>query len=382
MTTATKTDMLREARRYHSLGWSIIGLLCGCKEADQRWKHYQEQRADDPQLRKWFASGDRQPAVVCGQVSGWLACRDFDQMGDYTRWAADNPVLAKLLPTVATPRPGRHVYHIDSTATGRIITLADGEYRGAGYCLLPPSTQTKGRYEWLVRIHDDGDIPEVDPVVAGLLPQASAVNTGYPGCASDYCVSVSPVYLCSLGTLCNGVTDAIARTVPTGRGFRRGRLFHFARILKSLPETAAADLSDLKLILRHWHATALPTIGTKGFDETWADFAAAWQAVKFPAGQEPIRMIYQQAIARPLPSAVEQYESPELRRLVALCRELQIVAGHKPFFLSCRTAGELLGISHVLANKWLRLMALDKVIVVVTAGSRNKAAEYRYTLEG
>ena len=52
--------------------------------------------------------------------------------------------------------------------------------------------------------------------------------------------------------------------------------------------------------------------------------------------------------------------------------------GDEPFYLDCRTAGRLLGIHYVLANKWLRLLVMDGVLSLVSRGIRNKASEYRY----
>lgn len=151
-----------------------------------------------------------------------------------------------------------------------------------------------------------------------------------------------------------------------------------ARQLKAIPETSNFDLKSLKPILREWHRLALPFINTKNFDETWADFANSWANVKFPAGQEPIQQIFNQAIAKPPPEAAGNYDSQELKELVALCLELQIAAGPMPFFLDCRTAGQLVGVSHVVANKWLRLLCFEKVLEVAVPGRRHRATEFRY----
>ncbi len=89
-------------------------------------------------------------------------------------------------------------------------------------------------------------------------------------------------------------------------------------------------------------------------------------------------MIYRQAISQPMPAIASNFESNEIRRLIVLCRALQQNAGDKPFFLSCRTAGVLLEISHVLANKWLRLLAFEDVLKVVIVGTQGKASRFRY----
>ena len=72
------------------------------------------------------------------------------------------------------------------------------------------------------------------------------------------------------------------------------------------------------------------------------------------------------------------YGSPETRRLVMLCRELQRASGSGPFFLSCRTAGELLGLDHMTAWRRLQVLRLDGVIEETCRGTKTKAARYRY----
>jgi hypothetical protein len=55
----------------------------------------------------------------------------------------------------------------------------------------------------------------------------------------------------------------------------------------------------------------------------------------------------------PLRPAAHRYDYNGLRLLVAVCRELQRVSGQGEFFLSCRTAGKLLGVNHVTAARYL-----------------------------
>ena len=67
--------------------------------------------------------------------------------------------------------------------------------------------------------------------------------------------------------------------------------------------------------------------------------------------------------------------------LVALCRELQASAANEPFYLSCRTAGRLLEVDHMTANRWLFLLESDGLLTVAQKGSRetNKATRFRYS---
>jgi hypothetical protein len=176
------------ALQYHSLGLSIIPIVAGTKEPPRgmKWKRYQTTRPTAAKLRRWFANGNgRGLAVVLGEVSGGLVCRDFDDMGAYERWAAEFPDLAKALPTVETARPGRHVYCRGDVAEIReasgsgagIIDLGDGEMRGTGgYCLLPPSRHPDGHdYRWLIPLNVA--VPFLDLRACGFLNDRRATES-------------------------------------------------------------------------------------------------------------------------------------------------------------------------------------------------------------
>ena len=80
------------------------------------------------------------------------------------------------------------------------------------------------------------------------------------------------------------------------------------------------------------------------------------------------------------PDAVWPYEQRELRLLASLCKELQRSAGDGPFYLSCRTAGRLLSVTHLRAWRWMMLLESDKWIQTVEKGSQEKrrATRFRY----
>lgn len=130
--------------------------------------------------------------------------------------------------------------------------------------------------------------------------------------------------------------------------------------------------------MKVWHEHALPVIGTMPFEDTWVDFLCGWPRVRFPRGSEPMAMIMERALKAPLPKEALDYDAPETRRLVSLCRELQRAAGDSPFFLSCTTAGELLGLDYIPAWRRLTILVADGVIQCVGPGTRSRAARYKY----
>jgi len=173
------------------------------------------------------------------------------------------------------------------------------------------------------------------------------------------------------------VRTAIAATLPSGPGNRHRQLFELGRRLKAIPRFANASVQSLKGLVRAWHAAALPFIATKPFEESWADFAESWPKIQYAAGQEPIVMTYQEALAREIPRVANQYEQQELRHLVALCSKLQEEAGEEPFFLAGRAAAELVKVPHAQVARWLRMLVVDGVLELVKQGSRRHASEYR-----
>ena len=179
------------------------------------------------------------------------------------------------------------------------------------------------------------------------------------------------------------VEQAILLTIPNSERQRNGRLFEFARYLKAMPQYSDCDdVSDLRDLVKQWHTRALPYIKTRQFEETWADFIIAWKRVKFPKGQEPMAKIFQKAIESDPPGIVLQlYPGNQVVQLLAsLCYQLQQARDDRPFFLSCRTAGRLLEMSYMQANRYLIMFEAEKLLSIVNKGGPGmRATRYRWT---
>ncbi len=382
------------ALHYAARGWSVIPIAAGAKKARGKWGRFQGEPASEAQLCKWFGNGSGDNiAVILGAVSGGLVCRDFDTLDSYNRWAVAHPEWAAILPTVATAR-GRHVYcraRADDLVFLDLRTLdppEDGEYRGdAGhYCLLPPSVHPDGpTYSWLVP-PPDGDIPLViDVGEAGLLPlHVTERDLPPPPTASVSSVSSVSPCLCYKGDSNDAdIERAITESLPATVGRRNQQVFELARVLKGIPRLADAPTDALRPHVRRWHGLGLAKglIGTESFDETWANFVHAWPRVRFPRGSEPLAAVLERAKQSAPPAAALAYEDDRLRLLVAFCRELQHACADHPFFLSCRTAAQLVGVDHVLAWRWLGLLEHDRVLLVTQRGAPGgrRATRYRWS---
>ena len=323
-----------------------------------------------------------------------------------------HPTFAKTLPTVATARPGRHVYaratleQIHSFGQA-YVDLGEGELRlRACCCLVPPSIHPDGSsYEFLIDFPDELSI--VDLNEAGFCKnyshatvsnrevqrQQRTLRTTETTEAIEKGVLKKPPHTPQTGSvvsvaLCctepNAIERAIAESLPSEPGKRNKQVFELARAFKAIPSLAGAKLNDLKPYVREWHRQALPVIKTHPFEETWIDFIRAWPRVKFPKGNEPIALAFEAAKDSDPPAVASEYEQSELRLLVTLCQELQRIAGNNPFFLDCRAGARLLNVDHTTVWRWLTvLLVTDGVLKIVQRGSQasRKATRYRYLPE-
>ena len=178
------TPLLRAALAYRAYGLSVIPLRPKTKEAAIRWAKYQREVAEEEEIRSWFAT-DKNIGIVCGQASGGLVVRDFDEAEAYAAWAAANPDLAGALPTVRTPR-GYHVYFRVAGDCPRLWVTDSGEVRGAGgYVVAPPSTHPTGeKYKWIVPLSAQS-LRVVDPVFFEVKPVEIKKKTDRRGPEED-----------------------------------------------------------------------------------------------------------------------------------------------------------------------------------------------------
>lgn len=376
MKTKKEKTVLDYALEYHKQGWCVIPIRPRSKKpAVRSWKQYQTKRQDKSQLRRWFGNGDRNIAVVLGEVSNDLSCRDFDTMGEYNLWADNYPDFAKPLPTVRTAN-GMHVY-FEAKIEG-IKRIENGELRGSGgYCLLPPSVHPGGQiYQWVNPLVN-GKLLAIDPELAGFITEKSDV-TERAERTDENLGELNEI------VVCKSIEEAIERTLPKDIHTRHRKTFDFLRELKSMPEYTEADPKEFRSAVEQWHKKALPNIETKEFEETWIDFLKGWDKIKWEIGESPMAQIFEKAIQLEPPKvAVEKYpEHSKLKILVSLCRELQRAAGENPFFLSTRTGARLLKVKPMTISRWFFLLQSDGILKLVSKGGTaktvRKASRYRY----
>ncbi len=373
-------DLLTVALAYAARGLSIIPVIN--KKPVGRWKQFQTRAANEGELRMAFANPRVTGlAVILGAVSGYLGARDFDSVDAYESWAAVHPDLATQLPTTKTGR-GYHVFFRESEEIFQDLGDGSGELRADSkhYVVLPPSRHPTGTtYCWVTPL-PEGALPLLDPLQEGLcnrVDRADRVDrASTPPTILPLFAPSSPSSL-----LQEQIVRAIVASLPLVIGQRNHRIFHLAREFKAIEPLNNANIGDLRPYVKEWHKRALSVIGTKPFEETWADFVIAWGNVRFPIGQGAIETAFARAhTAAPPQRVVELYEDNTIILLAKICRELQLMAGDRDFFLDCRTAGRLIGVHHSTAWRYFVALVADRVLLPGEKGSAltRKASRFRF----
>lgn len=383
--------------------WPILDGKCACPKATcsvpgkhpmVRWK---EGETDHPMTRdaltrKFTEYPTAGLALLMGRRSDLFAIDIDAHKGGLESWATLETKHGPIPPTPMADTPSGGQHHLFRWPGWAVQTNSDVlgpgiDVRGDGGLIVvePSPHRNGGNYAWSFDVHPD----EVEPAdaPAWLLDNLTrATERAEENRGNRGNVSV----LSALSVACDRVpatgdeTDiesAISRTVPEGEGQRHRCIFNFARELKGIPVLADAKARDLRDFVKKWHAAALPTIGTKSWEESWADFLTAWPRIKFPKGTGPMADILKKADAATPPDIADDYDELSTRRLICLCRELQRDAGEEPFFLACTTAGDLLNVERTTIWRRFKVLEADGVLSVVERGTQKRATRYRYLPE-
>jgi len=373
MAGKNENPVLKAALSYHQQNWCIIPVPLGSKKARIYWGKYQTERPDEKQIRNWFGNGQTNLAVILGKISGGLTCMDFDELAAYEAWSAHYPDISAILPTAKTAR-GRHVFFLSDLTKSQKIE--GGDLKASGYCLLHPSLHPTGiEYQWL--IPPNGSIPFHNSLeIKGWLFTEETDETEETEETED-----TEAIKGGRGEFEDkNVENAIVQTLPQTEGQRNQCIFQFCRYLKAIESIAVLPASKIKAVVKQWHERALPVIGTKPFDETWADFTYGWSRVKWPkGGNDTLRKAIENALqARAILPEAQDYDSKEARLLVRISFELQKQTKPEPFWLSCHDLGKILRVSHTQANRLLHMLVADGILKIAVQGTKKRATRYFY----
>jgi hypothetical protein len=231
----------------------------------------------------------------------------------------------------------------------------------------------------VMRVGDITQLKNIDKLLDGNITSLVQKKT-------EENISNSSIFLCSpllssVTSGSDGIDDAIPeRFLPKQFGQRHQRLFDFARYLKS--KYPKAQVESMRSFVQRWHAEAYSKIQTKDFAVTWAEFIYGWDRVNQPFGAVMATVIANAESSQFDTTCLERlgYQD-QAKKLVVLCSELQKMQDPDPFFLSCRTAAQYLGVSPPEANRMLKTLVFDGILRLSASGSMGKASRYEFILQ-
>jgi hypothetical protein len=167
-------------------------------------------------------------------------------------------------------------------------------------------------------------------------------------------------------------------------GLTENCLFILARALKAFEITHDRRLppAELQNAFSLWWSAAKPLLPPDAdFDEYRFDFEDTFAKTHAPLGSNSLQEAIRRADASPLPPQAERYSSPKLKRLVAVCFQLQLLQGNSPFFLGARDAARIMGTKNFYhANALLGGLVRDGILTEVEKGTRKRATRFRFNL--
>lgn len=161
-------------------------------------------------------------------------------------------------------------------------------------------------------------------------------------------------------------------------------VFKFARAVKAFELTHDIRLpkDELPAAFNLWWNLAQPDMPQDtDRDECLFLFMDAYDKAKTPLGSNVIENALARVDASDTPPEASRYGSPKIKRLVHLCRELQIIAGESPFFLSVRDAARVIGCKRPESSAaFLNGLVRDGVLTLVSKGKAGgrKASRFKF----
>lgn len=411
------TSLSSLAWTYHRWGWATVPLRVGTKAAARKWKMWFDAFPPDHWIKSnWPETSNRNIAVICGQVSGGLIVRDFDDAAEYEAWREQFPGLADRLPTVRTRR-GFHVYLIDADGSTRSRELRphqDGEIKGDGaYVVAAGSTVSKDRdgnelepftYYWT-------NPPQFDPEDGKpIIPMVSLSRSGLV--VSDQTLHSTPSRPTTTNTPSKNqqpqqpqqytgrgerpsqnenheavdvpddgkLVDLVQRHPIDGPGQRNAALWRLAVDLR-VTFGGVPDEDTIELVLRTWLSLNKDHCRTREWLENWSEFYSMVHRVdgENKAFLSSLPPLYE---STPLPSWAQSLRGgPSLERISRVVAAADQLADGKPFYLSLRTiakvAGEMTAPTAKAGMKHLINKGLVDLVEAGEARPRGKANVYQ-----
>ena len=383
---------------YSLLGGAVlIGWPRGTKGTKMRWSHLMAAHMTP----EYLAGIDRgNIGVALGAKSGHLVAIDVDDDALVGPFLDASPFLRATLQShgargrvfwlrMASDYPRRTVDL--KTASG----LPCGEFRSNGsqsiisglhpkgmpYQILNPARPAQVLYSAIIWPPQVANPPHSEPALNG----AHTEETEEPEEPEDTEDTQETDEVCArpLSRTIFSIPDALEVSTPTGPNQNYRMALMLARAVKTLEKKEGGIFTpnDHQSIHRKWMAKAANFLdANQTRDHYFTEYLNAYGLAKFTLGGDLIGRAIVEADRNPIPpDSLAWATSPELRRLAAICRELQRIAGTEPFFLSARMVQRIFEHeSHYAGARWLKSFCVMGVLTEVEKGKGVRASRYRF----
>jgi len=363
--------LLEAALLYVKRGWKIIPATPTKQPATRHG--VKDATSDVPTIRRWFDTDNLvNVAVALGRASN-LAVLDIDAYKPDCGWPTLEIEHGRPDTfTVQTPRLGTHFYFEiprGMEVRSRTAFARHVELRSNGlYVLAPPSRTADGEYT-VINSSDPILIPEW---VTGRFSKRNATDRG-----SDLSVALVPDLSVALSSLPAELRLA-HRCLPEVPHQNHYRLFRLARELLTLK----ANERSKRLAFEYWYReTEKLKLLREGltFTHYWTEFLDLARYANVPVGGDnPVKRAWRISQCKPFPKEAALFRNPWVKKVVALCWELETNANGKEWFLACSTLAASLGIKKFTAARYLNELIQAGVLEIVKSHTVSKARRFRF----
>jgi hypothetical protein len=357
----------------------LLPWSAGSKGEPRKWKHFQLADMDDKYLAKLEKTGNI--GVALGRVSNGLVTIDLDCDDSVNPLLDANPLLANTLRTVA--ERGCNIWLRCSSEYPRSCNITDpagskiGEWRADGGQTIIAGIHPHGQpYRFVV----EKPVMTIDykaiiwPTRYILPPHATEskrvkgvrrVGEKEVVCVGGGCHQIQTFF---------GGNDLIAKVAPTDYHQNNQSLFKLARLMKSYENAIGrpATQPELQFLFDRWCLAARRFWRSElTRDDYYAEFLEACSYARIGLDENPIEVAVSRAKAAPLPQ-VQGFTDERIRLLAAICREMQVLTGDKPFFLPTRKLGEIFGVHYTQPAHWLQALEVLDIIHLADGETRKR----------
>lgn len=145
MLSLAENHLLRQALRWNRENVNVLPVRPRGKESLIRWKKWQSKSQGEMLVRLWFER--KYVGANLGVMCGNLLVVDFDNFPAWYAWSPKNDL--KFSSSARTAR-GVHVYFWIREKISSTYSFENGEIKGNGYVVAPPSIHPSGfQYHWM-----------------------------------------------------------------------------------------------------------------------------------------------------------------------------------------------------------------------------------------